>query len=109
MFNQIFNDFFNTYGDPVKYGKPIMITETGSCQEYLAPYDQVSFLADAENQLKSNTAYLNNAFAFMYFDGPSQYKWNNQLCHWRFSDSAITKFATIGSDPHFTPMVTPGP
>lgn len=108
MFNDLFAGFFNEFANS-NYNKPIMIAETGSCREYPHPYDQASYISDAENQLVTTPAYVQNAFGFEYFDGHSAYLYQKTQCHWEFGSSGLEAFASMGGDGHFAPMVTPAP
>lgn len=108
LFDDIFHGFFEEFAS---YGKPMMITETGSCQQYTGKYTQEAYIADAANQITLDSLYIGSVNAFMYFDGhSSQYQIPNiGPCKWVFDSNGLQAFTTMGSEDPFRPMVTPAP
>ena len=118
-FGAIFHDFVGTYSSS-SYGKPIMIGENASCQEYADPDDQASYLENLDawldNQMEDENNYYADVHAYAYFDTTaSSYKIQPNLtpCTWWIdtspqppqSISGQQELINISADSNFAPMV----
>ena len=107
-FNQVFDSSFNDFSGSQWGGKPISITETGACKEYLSPNDQATYLRTAETQIDFSSPYDAVTGAFLYFDAPGQYQTPQGVrCHWYLDSSGLTQFGVMGADLTFSPFVSP--
>jgi len=108
QFTGIFNAFYSNITQQVGYygnglQKPMMIGETGTCQQYTTPHnDQVSFLQDVIADMPTNYP---DFVAIDYFDAKGRYNPPGG-CYWTFNSSGLQEFATMGQQPYFQPTVS---
>ncbi len=110
-FDQIFSGYI-TYitSNPNTFGtKPIMIGETGSCNQYPSPNNQASYVNSIQTELDSQT--YPSVHAFLYFDAPStQYFYHGDPCDWSLQNNGngdgLGVFENLAKDSNFTGMVT---
>ncbi|HEV3153753.1 MAG TPA: glycosyl hydrolase [Candidatus Baltobacteraceae bacterium] len=81
--------------------KPLMVGETGSCQQYGAPYSQSQYFTDATNDIAPGSQQVfPNIGAFMYFDAAGQFL--NGQCSWVIAPGSATQsFSAMGLNPYF--------
>lgn len=103
-FNGIFAASLNDVtSNTAFYGsKPIIIAETGSCNQYTQPGEtQAAFLAQAESTLKSGVAPWSSVKAFVYFSSPGNYTApGGAPCTWTLG-SGLAQWITLASDSYF--------
>ena len=112
-FDKIFQYDINYVTDPSFGNKPVMIGETGACNNYPVPNNQTwqaQYLSSIQTELDNGIQYPTLA-AFMYFDAPGQYKFvpYGTTCDWSLINTdqsfGLTQFDGIGADPLFKYMV----
>jgi hypothetical protein len=113
-FSQVFSQWYGWFSS---MGKPMIIGETGSCNQYGSlgfATNQVAYLQDLQSSLE--TSNWSAIRAVMYFDAKGNYvigPHNNIFCDWNFDTSieqpqnmtGIQSFAAIAQDAFFTPVV----
>jgi len=91
---------------PLYGGKPILIGETGSCNEYVDPNTQAEYLASVSSTLKSGVAPWTFVKALLYFDAPGSYTFaNGGQCTYSLQ-SGLAQWDTLSGDPYFEAFVT---
>ena len=118
-FDAIFRSFVGAYSSS-SYGKPIIIGENASCQEYVDPNDQATYLENADgwldNQMEDENNYYSDVHAYAYFDttASAYTPYNYIKCTWLLDTSAQPpqtlsgqqEFINMSADSNFAPTVT---
>jgi len=97
--------------DATDYGlKPMIIAETGSCDQYTSPYTQPQYLSSSigiQQTLESNVAPWTSVKAIMYFDAPGHYNPPQSppsTCTYTLN-SGLTQWNTLSAQPYFQATV----
>jgi beta-mannanase len=114
----IFGAWYTEFGNST-YNKPMMIGETGSCEEYQIPLqstDQVSYINTLSSTLAPPDVTFPQVQALIYFDANGMYTFgqNNTPCLWNLnpninpgdSISGLQAFANLADSPTFSATVT---
>jgi hypothetical protein len=96
--------FLSMYEEFLPAGKPFMVGETGSCQQYTGNYSQPLYLQSIEKVLPGS-----KVGAINYFDAPGAYNPASPpdgKCSWSFGPDGLKAFKVMGALPFFSPTVT---
>lgn len=102
-FDAVFSGFYAEYTNTTVYNaKPLMVGETGSCENLAPPYDQASYFATIASELPTVYPAIR---AIDYFDEKASYDNGNPGCSWALDANGIAAFGTLAHMPYFVQSI----